>query len=204
METPASSHGTQAVKPRSLTQRFLTRVALQAMAIVLPITILASVAHAGSAYLQRGDRGPEVAELQRALNDRGISVSVDSVFGSETEAAVIRFQREQRVLNVDGVVGEDTLQALGLGSPFVGVACNTFDAPSPSQEAFGKRYRVIIPSKNPRILASVRSYCRNAYAVATPLGSYVAVGSFPDRGTAEGRKDYLRRQGFRDAHVRYF
>lgn len=63
--------------------------------------------------LARGDRGPAVARLQRALDDAGASpaVVVDGDFGAETDAAVRAFQA-RRGLAVDGVVGAGTWSAL--------------------------------------------------------------------------------------------
>jgi hypothetical protein len=62
---------------------------------------------------RRGDRGQEIENVQQALNNAGFNISVDGRFGQETEAAVIAFQ-EQNGLGVDGLVGPNTLKALGL------------------------------------------------------------------------------------------
>ena len=56
--------------------------------------------------LRSGDRGPDVAELQRRLG-----VGADGVFGPKTEAAVKAFQKSKR-LGVDGVVGPKTAAKL--------------------------------------------------------------------------------------------
>jgi peptidoglycan hydrolase-like protein with peptidoglycan-binding domain len=73
---------------------------------------------AGEAVLKRGDRGAAVQQVQGALG-----ITVDGVFGSLTERAVKRFQREKGLL-ADGIVGPQTRQALGLdplaGSPAEG------------------------------------------------------------------------------------
>jgi soluble lytic murein transglycosylase-like protein len=58
--------------------------------------------------LERGDRGPAVATLQRKLD-----IQADGAFGPVTQRAVKRFQRRQD-LAVDGIVGPVTAQALGL------------------------------------------------------------------------------------------
>lgn len=60
----------------------------------------------GRMTLRRGARGPEVEEVQRAID-----VTVDGVFGPATEAAVRRLQRE-RGLVADGIVGPKTWAAL--------------------------------------------------------------------------------------------
>jgi len=60
--------------------------------------------------VERGDRGPAVRRIQRALD-----LPADGVFGPQTERAVRRFQRS-RGLVADGVVGPQTRQALGLAA----------------------------------------------------------------------------------------
>jgi len=61
--------------------------------------------------LGEGSRGPEVAALQRFLKAREPSLEVDGDFGLKTKAAVRAFQRASR-LDVDGVVGPQTLAAM--------------------------------------------------------------------------------------------
>ena len=62
--------------------------------------------------LRFGDRGAEVALLQKALvrADAG-SLALDGIFGEKTRAAVLRFQRRKALVQ-DGIVGEKTLAAL--------------------------------------------------------------------------------------------
>lgn len=69
----------------------------------------------GTAVLQQGSKGPEVAALQQALNRQlspGPGLTVHGEFGPRTEAAVTRFQ-EQAGIAVDGLVGPRTMLALG-------------------------------------------------------------------------------------------
>ena len=62
--------------------------------------------------LRMGSRGPAVNLLQLALNRAGLGpLAADGVFGVQTEAALIRFQR-QRGLTPDGVAGRETHRAL--------------------------------------------------------------------------------------------
>jgi len=69
-------------------------------------------------FLSRGSQGSKVLALQEKLSQLGYDVGpVDGVFGPRTEAAVLKFQ-QNRLLDVDGVVGNQTWQAL-------------FDAPIP-------------------------------------------------------------------------
>ena len=58
--------------------------------------------------LKKGSRGPDVRELQEALG-----LAADGIFGSGTEAAVKKFQKEND-LAVDGLVGRGTWEMLGL------------------------------------------------------------------------------------------
>lgn len=85
--------------PRSLARSVLAALLLM-LALAVPGALAASV--------HKGDRGPGVARIQRALH-----VSADGVFGPRTLRAVKRFQR-RRGLVVDGIVGPATRRALGL------------------------------------------------------------------------------------------
>lgn len=57
--------------------------------------------------------GPDVRQLQQALKNRGLTVSVDGSFGPKTAEAVKTFQ-SRRGLKADGIVGPATRAALGL------------------------------------------------------------------------------------------
>lgn len=71
--------------------------------------------HGGSRYADRGDRGSHVKEIQCLLRDYwgyGIGSSgIDGVFGSATESAVKKFQRDHG-LSADGIVGPNTWNKL--------------------------------------------------------------------------------------------
>lgn len=67
---------------------------------------------AAGGLLTLGDRGPEVEELQDRLNFAlGLDIDADGIFGNNTRATVIEFQR-QNGLAVDGVAGPNTLKVL--------------------------------------------------------------------------------------------
>jgi peptidoglycan hydrolase-like protein with peptidoglycan-binding domain len=71
-----------------------------------------STATVDDGLLQQGDEGDAVASLQQRLVTLGYyQGSVDGVFGPQTEAALIEFQRSQG-LNADGIAGSQTLAAL--------------------------------------------------------------------------------------------
>ena len=65
----------------------------------------------GERTLRRGRVGWDVSVLQFLLARHGIGRVIDGYFGSETSAAVRRFQR-QTGLVVDGIAGPNTLTAL--------------------------------------------------------------------------------------------
>ncbi|HEY6414900.1 MAG TPA: peptidoglycan-binding domain-containing protein [Acidimicrobiales bacterium] len=62
-----------------------------------------------------GDSGPDVVIVQEGLADEGLPVTADGVYGQETVDAVMAFQ-EQEQLTVDGAVGSETGEALGIWS----------------------------------------------------------------------------------------
>ena len=56
-------------------------------------------------------RGDDVTQLQSALQQQGIAVGVDGVYGNQTAEAVAQFQRKAG-LQVDGIAGRRTLTKL--------------------------------------------------------------------------------------------
>jgi Putative peptidoglycan binding domain len=66
-----------------------------------------------SSPLNVGDRGGDVVVLQERLDAEGLPVTVDGEYGQETADAVMAFQ-EQEQLTVEGVVGSETGEALGI------------------------------------------------------------------------------------------
>ncbi len=79
-----------------------------------------------------GSQGPEVMEIQQALQTRGLYRGpVDGRFGGGTLSAVMMFQRHSALV-VDGRVGAETWQALfGAGSPMA--------EPPGAQQALARR-----------------------------------------------------------------
>jgi len=97
------------------------KVHIRPWVIVTAIGLILSIALSGFAYaalgdrlLGRGSKGPEVTQLQKKLVQLGYVVgTVDGKFGSKTEAAIRRFQKE-RGLRVDGLAGTQTIKELKL------------------------------------------------------------------------------------------
>ncbi|MBR7742288.1 peptidoglycan-binding protein [Phycicoccus sp. BSK3Z-2] len=61
--------------------------------------------------VRNGSSGDAVRAVQTSLTAKGLSTGVDGIFGSGTESRVRSFQ-DSRSLVVDGIVGENTWQAL--------------------------------------------------------------------------------------------
>ena len=61
--------------------------------------------------LKKGSYGSDVVRLQKALRESGFVVVVDGFFGSETERALIGFQKSVGLV-VDGIAGEMTFKIL--------------------------------------------------------------------------------------------
>jgi Putative peptidoglycan binding domain len=89
----------------------------------------------GSRDLSRGDRGPDVTELQRELQHLGFyNSTLDGIFGPITEAAVERFQACSG-LNPDGVAdvsGQGTIPAIRHASLASVASCFATPATSPA------------------------------------------------------------------------
>ncbi|CAD5949160.1 N-acetylmuramoyl-L-alanine amidase CwlM [Planktothrix tepida] len=75
-----------------------------------------TVAQTAQALVMSGDSGTQVRQIQQRLQELGyFNANVTGYFGSLTQDAVIRFQRNAG-LSADGIVGPQTLRALGLVS----------------------------------------------------------------------------------------
>jgi Putative peptidoglycan binding domain/TIR domain len=70
----------------------------------------------GMTILWRGARGPAVEKLQLRLKELGFDPGdVDGIFGPSTAKSVRAFQKDRK-LSADGLVGPQTVAALGLSS----------------------------------------------------------------------------------------
>ena len=136
--------------------------------------------------LRYGSSGEAVKRLQQKLRRKGYNPGpIDGVFGSQTENAVRQFQLANN-LTPDGVVGRETLTALGI----------------PGAEK--NRYVVVVPIRDENTLNRVRAVegFANAFLAESSRGKYVHAGAFSNRASAESRSYFLRSQGL-DARVAY-
>ncbi|MDY7023226.1 MAG: peptidoglycan-binding protein [Cyanobacteriota bacterium] len=91
----------------SLAYPYLLSLAILTTAVALPQPAIAQV-------FREGDRGTQVSSIQQRLQSFGyFNANVTGYYGPITRDAVIRFQQD-RGISVDGVVGPNTLGALGL------------------------------------------------------------------------------------------
>ncbi|MBF8984802.1 spore cortex-lytic enzyme [Lutibacter sp. B2] len=93
----------------------MKKVMIMLMVVVLIIgAISMNLIYAGS--LSWGSRGEEVKNVQMKLKKWGyFQGEIDGIFGVETYDSVVYFQKKNGI-KVDGVIGNDTLYAMGLGS----------------------------------------------------------------------------------------
>lgn len=65
-------------------------------------------------FLRQGDRGPSVTRFQTLLRFAGYNPgTLDGIFGTRTQAALLAFQRSIKELEITGVVDVETWVALG-------------------------------------------------------------------------------------------
>jgi len=86
--------------------RAATAAVLTVVLVLTGVWLTGGSAAAASNVLRLGSRGPAVAVLQKDLG-----IPADGVFGRQTRAAVITFQRRHH-LSADGIVGARTWQVL--------------------------------------------------------------------------------------------
>ncbi len=83
--------------------------------------------------LRQGDTGAAVKTMQQALKDLKYNVSADGDFGANTKAAVVAFQRKNK-LTADGIAGSKTLEKLYSGSavPYTGSSATATPTQGPT------------------------------------------------------------------------
>lgn len=133
--------------------------------IVSFIMVIAS--YESYALSKYGSRGDEVKKIQTKLKQWGYyDENVDGIYGSKTYEAVKKFQRKNG-LTVDGIVGDKTLNALGIQS--------SSNKTSSSQNNNSNLYLL---SKLVHAEARGEEY-RGKVAVAATVLNRVAHSSFP-------------------------
>ena len=103
-------------------QKFLRR---RVLSLLLAVVLLGSIGTIAavqsgddsvSTLSKMGSRGDEVRRIQQKLKNWGYYTgSVDGIYGSQTQNAVRKFQRDNG-LTVDGIAGPKTLSYLGISS----------------------------------------------------------------------------------------
>ena len=103
-------------------KKFLRRRVLSLMLAVVLLGSIGTIAAVQSAddsvstLSKMGSRGDEVRRIQQKLKNWGYYTgSVDGIYGSQTQNAVRKFQRDNG-LTVDGIAGPKTLSYLGITS----------------------------------------------------------------------------------------
>lgn len=154
-----------------------------------PVSYSSSFSSAAAPASQASD---VVLRVQRSLRDRGYYQGpIDGISGPLTRGAVERFQRD-RGLRVDGVIGQETLSALGL------------------QGDRDPAYVVVVPDTSTGTLSRVRTSLRelrgnlttSVFSEPSGKGRFVNAGSFANREEAESISQWLRSRGL-DARVVY-
>lgn len=103
-------------------KKFLRRRVLSLMLAVVLLGSIGTIAAVQSAddsvstLSKMGSRGDEVRRIQQKLKSMGYYTgSVDGIYGTQTQSAVKKFQRDNG-LTVDGIAGPKTLSYLGITS----------------------------------------------------------------------------------------
>jgi peptidoglycan hydrolase-like protein with peptidoglycan-binding domain len=128
-----------------------------------------------SGGLSPGSTGSDVIALQQRLNNLGVPVFVDGVYGDETRQAVRTYQRVEG-LDVTGNADSETLESLGFSVP---------------------RYpyiAAIIADESE--LTNVQRFFPDAYMDRDRRGRFINIGNFGERFPAEARVDAATARGF--------
>ncbi|NJR66743.1 MAG: peptidoglycan-binding protein [Leptolyngbyaceae cyanobacterium CRU_2_3] len=184
-------------EPSQLQIGKMPRLAWQGLLSLIAIASILSIAPDTWA-LQLGDRGSEVSRLQSALG-----IPVDGVFGFQTEAAVLDYQRRCG-LQVDGIAGTETLSSLAARNCSGGFLTLRPDSDSSSSNVVSGSsslslasgpYVVVVPGDSPTRLADVRRIVSGAFSENSGRGSFINAGSYSSRSSAENVSDRLKDAG---------
>lgn len=84
--------------------------------LLITFLLLCLLCVSASALSKIGSTGKEVTDIQNVLKQQGFYTgAVDGIYGTATRNAVINFQKANG-LAADGIVGKNTLDAMGLAS----------------------------------------------------------------------------------------
>ncbi len=109
--------------------------------LLITFLLLCLLCVSASALSKIGSTGKEVTDIQNVLKQQGFYTgAVDGIYGTATRNAVINFQKANG-LAADGIVGKNTLDAMGLtSSPGYNSADYELLARIISAEARGETY----------------------------------------------------------------
>lgn len=125
-----------------------------------------------------GNTGTDVIALQQRLNNFGIPVFVDGVYGFETQQGVRTYQRVQG-LPVTGNADRDTLSNMG------------FEVSSRPSLPY---ISAVIADES--ALADVQRFFPEAYIDRERGGRFINIGNFDSRSPAEARVDAAAARGY--------
>ena len=172
----------------------LARAMVGSGPIVGPVT---PVGNGGSVknWLEQGDTGAAVTELQTLLRGAGWALDADGVFGPLTDKAVRQYQGS-RGLVVDGLAGSATLSALRAGTAAIAAAVDPTLQQGARGPAVGKVQRflgitaddIFGPQTQAAVIAYQRGVGLTADGVVGPLTwAKVNGGIRPSAPTAPAR-----------------
>ncbi len=146
---------------------------LLTIAVLCPILAFAPAALAN---LRLGDRGQAVVDLQDRL-----AIPADGVYGAQTEAAVIEFQRANGLFD-DGIAGRQTLSALGLDPESQPTSQGDLFLRADAAEG---PYQVVVPGNDTEELSRTRRVVDSAEFADDPdRGEYIDAGRYANRSIA--------------------
>lgn len=156
---------------------------------------------AGNRILSSRDSGSDVRELQRLLRDEGYYFGdIDGRFGAETESAVRSFQLD-RNLEVDGIVGQRTWNALGVST--TGDGSGTFVDLDFILNRDGN-YLVVVPGNDSDDRFMIQNELGlEPYLTRSGRGSFLTPGGYDTYRAARNDVLRLRARGL-DARVEHF
>ncbi|PSB33753.1 peptidoglycan-binding domain-containing protein [Stenomitos frigidus] len=126
-------------------------------------------------YLESGDSGGSVIELQKALSQKGFYTgSLDGYYGEETKQAVIKFQQVNH-LSLDGIAGGQTQSVLQGG---LSLAPQTVAAQAFSQAGAGSPGSIFAGLSTSEILGLI-TFSGVIASVAFQSGASRKVGNLP-------------------------